>query len=241
MKCATVYDHDHYFCPSCENDKFEIIKEDHDLVNFKESTLIPLKNITDFKGIVGRQKYVLSVLGISIIYLILLSFFEYFQQIETNSYVVELFAVISLIFLIYGIIAIFSLGTKRCKDLEVQWYYQFIPLYFLFMIFKIGNNKPQGILEKKLIYIILSFISIIFSCYLFFVLFEDFSFKLERMDDVLNLFFLVYFASVAVVFLYVSLYLKTYEYNNVKILILELLVKRKNLITKLKELENESI
>lgn len=237
--CKTKFKQTHYYCPSCGNDKFREINKEPETINREESNLLPLKKITDFRGKIGRKKYIGAILIILVLNLLSLNLFNYIQMIETQSYIKELMAFVFIFALIYSSLAILSLGKKRCSDLGVSGYYQFIPLYFLFMVFKNGINKEKNKIEESIVYLFGPIISNLISIYFILTLLKEINPNFDRSDNFLSLIFILYFAASIFYFSYTLIKFKYYKKNHLELRILEKTLERKKILTILNQIRNE--
>lgn len=85
-------------------------------------------SIFSFEGRIRRLEYGLSYLAFSLLYGVMIVFWQSFQRFDILFY---FYFAILYWFMI-------SQGAKRCHDLGNNGFYQFIPFYGLFMLFKDG-------------------------------------------------------------------------------------------------------
>ena len=91
------------------------------------------KNPFSFKGRIRRIEYLISVLIYCFIY------FMIWILTRNTFYGTEFFWTA---FLVLGWFII-AQGTKRCHDIGVNGFYQFIPFYFFWMIIEDGVPKKN--------------------------------------------------------------------------------------------------
>jgi uncharacterized membrane protein YhaH (DUF805 family) len=96
------------------------------------------KNPFSFKGRIGRKEFILGQLVglfMIIIPVIIYSLFSDAMNFEINSIPILVKIIILIPFYWFTL----SQNTKRCHDLGKSGWWQIVPFYFIWMIFKKGN------------------------------------------------------------------------------------------------------
>lgn len=109
------------------------------------------KNLFNLKGRVNRGQFLINlilIIFICIIMLVILNnllfllfklYFQYYESYDIYIYI-DIKSIIILIVELVFLMLIFFLGAKRCHDLGKSGWWQFIPFYILWMLFKKGDN-----------------------------------------------------------------------------------------------------
>ena len=93
------------------------------------------KNPFSFNGRIGRKEYSISFI-IYIIAILVIGFLIQWKR-------VNLAPIKAFIFYLPFAWFFLAQGAKRCHDRNNTGFYQFIPLYVLFMLFADGNKGPN--------------------------------------------------------------------------------------------------
>lgn len=99
------------------------------------STPTGWKRFFSFKGRIGRKEYALTYL-IYILYCLPMNIID-------EDKISGFFAIIWLLLLFPMLWIMYAQGAKRCHDRGNSGWYQFIPFYFLWMFFAVGDDKPN--------------------------------------------------------------------------------------------------
>ena len=75
----------------------------------------------------------------NLLFLLFKLYFQYYESYDIYIYM-DIKSIIILIVELVFLMLIFFLGAKRCHDLGKSGWWQFIPFYILWMLFKKGDN-----------------------------------------------------------------------------------------------------
>lgn len=105
-----------------------------------------LENFFSFKGSISRSAYQLRIFFASICLYLCITLIDWSTATET------IYPLIILIPIVWFFLAT---NTKRCHDLNLSLWWQFVPLYIIWLFFEKGPNKktvspnPQSIFSIK--------------------------------------------------------------------------------------------
>jgi len=120
-----------------KNSSFFEINNDQEFTPPKIPKLKSNSSESSFEGRVGRVTYALyffMALFINYLLIGLDNFISKFIQNEDLKYFIELIIILNIFWIIL------ANGTKRCHDLGKNGWWQFIPFYFIWMLFVEGEK-----------------------------------------------------------------------------------------------------
>ncbi len=114
-----------------------LVNADSDDTFSKESKLY---SIFSFKGRIGRLPYFLISLGGMFAFFLPMIFAAILMGNYTSNY---LFATCGILWAVFYYYIMYAVGAKRCHDLGHSGWFQLIPFYALFMLFKAGSEEAK--------------------------------------------------------------------------------------------------